>query len=59
MIPEGCVHLRLSGLSAISRQLDIDCVPAVVGWEFHKGGNHPMLVLNRCKLHPLSSAFQI
>uniref|UniRef100_A0A0R3RVZ3 Fe2OG dioxygenase domain-containing protein n=1 Tax=Elaeophora elaphi TaxID=1147741 RepID=A0A0R3RVZ3_9BILA len=43
MIPEGCVHLRLNGLLAISRQLDIDCVPAVVGWEFHKGGNHPIL----------------
>ncbi|KAL3993549.1 Rad4 transglutaminase-like domain family protein [Acanthocheilonema viteae] len=43
MIPEGCVHLRLNGLPAISRQLDIDCVPAVIGWEFHKGGNHPIL----------------
>uniref|UniRef100_A0A8R1XPM6 Fe2OG dioxygenase domain-containing protein n=1 Tax=Onchocerca volvulus TaxID=6282 RepID=A0A8R1XPM6_ONCVO len=43
MVPEGCVHLRLSGLTAISRQLDIDCVPAVVGWEFHKGGNHPII----------------
>ncbi|KAM3727166.1 putative DNA repair protein [Dirofilaria immitis] len=43
MVPEGCVHLRLNGLAAISRQLDIDCVPAVVGWEFHKGGNHPIL----------------
>lgn len=53
MVPEGCVHLRLNGLLAISRQLEIDCVPAVVGWEFHKGGNHPMLVLNGCKLHSL------
>ncbi|EJW80776.1 DNA repair protein Rad4 containing protein [Wuchereria bancrofti] len=43
MVPEDCVHLRLNGLAAISRQLDIDCVPAVVGWEFHKGGNHPIL----------------
>uniref|UniRef100_A0A915PHM1 DNA sliding clamp PCNA n=1 Tax=Setaria digitata TaxID=48799 RepID=A0A915PHM1_9BILA len=43
MIPEGCVHLRLNGIFAIARQLDIDCVPAVVGWEFHKGGNHPIL----------------
>ncbi|VDO50304.1 unnamed protein product, partial [Onchocerca flexuosa] len=47
MVPEGCVHLQLSGLAAICRQLDIDCVPAVVGWEFHKGGNHPMLVLDK------------
>ncbi|EJD74033.1 DNA repair protein Rad4 containing protein [Loa loa] len=43
MVPEDCVHLRLNGLAAICRQLDIDCVPAVVGWEFHKGGNHPIL----------------
>ncbi|VDK69697.1 unnamed protein product [Litomosoides sigmodontis] len=43
MVPEGCIHLRLNGLLAISRQLEIDCVPAVVGWEFHKGGNHPIL----------------
>ncbi|VDN25195.1 unnamed protein product [Gongylonema pulchrum] len=55
MIPEGCVHVRLDGLVAgcvhvrldglvtVARQLDIDCVPAVVGWEFHKGGNHPII----------------
>ncbi|CAG9531860.1 unnamed protein product [Cercopithifilaria johnstoni] len=43
MVPEGCIHLRLNALPAISRHLDIDCVPAVVGWEFHKGGNHPII----------------
>ncbi|VDN02655.1 unnamed protein product [Thelazia callipaeda] len=43
MVPEECVHVRLDGLVTIARKLDIDCVPAVVGWDFHKGGNHPIV----------------
>ncbi|KHN81444.1 DNA repair protein complementing XP-C cells -like protein [Toxocara canis] len=43
MLPKGCVHLRLDGLYGIARQMDIECVPAVVGWDFHKGGNHPII----------------
>lgn len=42
MIPDGCVHLQLNGLVAIARQLGIDCVPAVVGWNHCRGGTHPM-----------------
>ncbi|KAM3719841.1 putative DNA repair protein [Dirofilaria immitis] len=43
MIPDGCVHLQLNGLVAIARQLGIDCVPAVVGWNHCRGGTHPIL----------------
>jgi hypothetical protein len=27
----------------VARKLDIDCAPAVVGWEFSGGGSHPVL----------------
>ncbi|VIO93276.1 DNA repair protein Rad4 containing protein [Brugia malayi] len=43
MVPDGCVHLQLNGLVAIARQLGIDCVPAVVGWNHCRGGTHPVL----------------
>uniref|UniRef100_A0A0R3S1Y3 BHD_3 domain-containing protein n=1 Tax=Elaeophora elaphi TaxID=1147741 RepID=A0A0R3S1Y3_9BILA len=43
MIPDGCVHLKLNGLVAVARQLGIDCVPAVVGWNHCRGGTHPIL----------------
>uniref|UniRef100_A0A1I7SMT0 Transcriptional regulator n=1 Tax=Bursaphelenchus xylophilus TaxID=6326 RepID=A0A1I7SMT0_BURXY len=43
MVPEGCVHLKLNGIQNISRQLGVDAVPAVVGWEFSGGRNHPLL----------------
>ncbi|VBB30790.1 unnamed protein product [Acanthocheilonema viteae] len=43
MIPDGCVHLQLNGLQAVARQLNIDCVPAVVGWNHCRGGTHPIL----------------
>ena len=31
------------GLNKIARKLDIDCVPAMVGWEAHCGFSHPIL----------------
>uniref|UniRef100_A0A915Q2V2 Rad4 beta-hairpin domain-containing protein n=1 Tax=Setaria digitata TaxID=48799 RepID=A0A915Q2V2_9BILA len=43
MVPAGCVHLQLNGLISIARQLGIDCVPAVVGWNHCRGGTHPIL----------------
>lgn len=45
MVPDGCVHMRLNGLLAVARRLDIDCVPAVIGWNHCRGGSHPMLVI--------------
>lgn len=30
-------------LNRVARKLNIDCAPAVVGWEFHCGGSHPVL----------------
>lgn len=30
-------------LARVARKLDIDCAPAVVGWEFSGGSSHPVL----------------
>uniref|UniRef100_A0A1I7TQF6 Rad4 domain-containing protein n=1 Tax=Caenorhabditis tropicalis TaxID=1561998 RepID=A0A1I7TQF6_9PELO len=43
MCPLECVHLKLPGLVAISRKLDKQCVPAVVGWAFDGGWTHPVM----------------
>lgn len=42
MLPKGTVHLPVEGLSRLARKLDIDCAPAMVGWDFHGGGSHPV-----------------
>jgi len=42
MIPEGCSHLTLPGIYSIARRLELEAVPAVVGWEFSGGTNHPL-----------------
>ncbi|ODN02316.1 DNA repair protein [Orchesella cincta] len=41
LLPQGCVHLRLPGLQRIAKKLDIDCAPAVVGFDFGCGGSRP------------------
>ncbi|XP_071453015.1 DNA repair protein complementing XP-C cells [Hetaerina americana] len=41
MLPGGTVHLRLPGLNRVAKKLQIDCAPAVVGFDFHSGGCHP------------------
>ncbi|VDL99006.1 unnamed protein product [Schistocephalus solidus] len=42
MLPLGCVHICLSGIQHIAKRLEIDVVPAMVGWSFHAGGwAHP------------------
>lgn len=33
----------MPGLNRVAKKLDIDCAPAVVGWDFHGGGSHPVL----------------
>ncbi|KAK9496877.1 hypothetical protein O3M35_012904 [Rhynocoris fuscipes] len=42
MLPKGTVHLQLPGLMKVAKKLNIDCAPAVVGWEFSGGGSHPV-----------------
>ncbi|XP_026822414.1 DNA repair protein complementing XP-C cells [Rhopalosiphum maidis] len=42
MLPKGTVHLQLPGLLRIAKKLNIDCAPAVVGFDFHAGGSHPV-----------------
>ncbi|XP_040851203.1 DNA repair protein complementing XP-C cells isoform X4 [Ochotona curzoniae] len=42
MMPIGCVHLNLPNLHRVARKLDIDCVPAVTGFDFHGGYCHPV-----------------
>lgn len=29
------------GLNRVAKKLDIDCAPAVTGFDFHSGGSHP------------------
>ncbi|KRZ25148.1 DNA repair protein complementing XP-C cells -like protein [Trichinella pseudospiralis] len=43
MLPPGTVYMTQPGLLSIARKLDIDCAPAVVGWEFHCRSSHPII----------------
>merc|ERR1712088_202921 len=42
MLPKGTVHIPIQGLNKTARMLDIDCAPAMIGWEFSGGGCHPV-----------------
>ncbi|KAA0192698.1 hypothetical protein HAZT_HAZT010917 [Hyalella azteca] len=44
MLPVGTVHLdaRYEDLNRVARKLKIDCAPAMVGFENHRGGSHPL-----------------
>ncbi|XP_054710390.1 DNA repair protein complementing XP-C cells homolog isoform X2 [Uloborus diversus] len=42
MLPRGTVHLQIPCLNRIARKLGIDCSPAVVGFDGHKGSVHPV-----------------
>ncbi|XP_023475670.2 DNA repair protein complementing XP-C cells isoform X2 [Equus caballus] len=42
MMPVGCVQLNLPNLHRVARKLDIDCVQAVTGFDFHGGYCHPV-----------------
>ena len=33
----------MSGLNSIAGKLEIDCAPAMVGFDFHGGRAHPMI----------------
>ncbi|CAL2042314.1 unnamed protein product [Caenorhabditis brenneri] len=43
MCPLECKYLKLPGLVQLSRKLDKQCVPAVVGWAFDGGWTHPVI----------------
>ncbi|KAI6209604.1 hypothetical protein M3Y96_00238400 [Aphelenchoides besseyi] len=43
MVPEECVHLKEKGVLAMAKSLDLEAVPAVTGWEFSGGRNHPLI----------------
>uniref|UniRef100_A0AAY4DUD4 Xeroderma pigmentosum, complementation group C n=1 Tax=Denticeps clupeoides TaxID=299321 RepID=A0AAY4DUD4_9TELE len=40
MLPVGCVHLHLPNLHRVARKLNMDCAPAVTGFDFHGGYSH-------------------
>ncbi|XP_053326335.1 DNA repair protein complementing XP-C cells [Spea bombifrons] len=42
MLPIGCAHLRVPNLHRVARKLNIDCVPAITGFDFHCGFSHPV-----------------
>ncbi|XP_044523907.1 DNA repair protein complementing XP-C cells isoform X1 [Gracilinanus agilis] len=42
MLPIGCVQLKLPNLHRVARKLDIDCVQAITGFDFHGGYSHPV-----------------
>ncbi|XP_007888569.2 DNA repair protein complementing XP-C cells isoform X1 [Callorhinchus milii] len=43
MLPIGCSHLRVPNLSRVARKLNIDCVPAVTGFDTHSGCSHAVV----------------
>ncbi|XP_047004381.1 DNA repair protein complementing XP-C cells homolog [Schistocerca americana] len=42
MLPGGTVHMQIPGLNRVARKLQIDCAPAVIGFDFHCGASHPV-----------------
>ncbi|MCI4380700.1 hypothetical protein PGIGA_G00243040 [Pangasianodon gigas] len=40
MLPVGCVHLHLPNLNRVARKLNVDCAPAVTGFDVHGGYSH-------------------
>ncbi|XP_060535427.1 DNA repair protein complementing XP-C cells homolog [Cylas formicarius] len=43
MLPFGTVHLKLPGLAKVAKKMNVDCAPAVVGFEFHSGWSVPTI----------------
>jgi len=43
VVVDGCVEMP--GLNKVARKLNVDCAPAMVGWDFHAGFNHPTYVM--------------
>ena len=45
MVVDWCASELRPGLNRLARRLNIDCVAAMVAWEFHSGFSHPMCVM--------------
>ncbi|KAH7641317.1 dna repair protein rhp42-like protein [Dermatophagoides farinae] len=43
MLPIGTVHLQLAGLLRIANKLNIDCSPAIVGFDGNRNSSHPII----------------
>ena len=37
----GATFISVEGLNKVAKKLDIDCAPAMVGWDHHCGFSHP------------------
>lgn len=37
-----CILFSVSGLNRIARKLNIDCAPAMIGFDYHSGWSHPV-----------------
>ncbi|XP_063695608.1 DNA repair protein complementing XP-C cells homolog [Culicoides brevitarsis] len=42
MLPKKTVHLKFAGLNKVCKKLNVDCAPAIVGFDFHNGWSHPV-----------------
>ncbi|CAG4964616.1 unnamed protein product [Parnassius apollo] len=42
MLPKGTVHIKLPGLNRVAKKLNIDCAPAMTGFDFNGGWTHPV-----------------
>ncbi|CAK1551804.1 unnamed protein product [Leptosia nina] len=42
MLPKGTVHIKLPGLNRVAKKLNIDCAPAMTGFDFNGGYTHPV-----------------
>ncbi|KAJ2950533.1 hypothetical protein O0L34_g8778 [Tuta absoluta] len=42
MLPKGTVHIKLPGLNRVAKKLNIDCAPAMTGFDFNGGWSHPV-----------------
>ena len=43
MLPRGAAYLRLNGLLRIAQRLEVDCVPAVTGFDLKQAATIPLL----------------
>ncbi|XP_053600558.1 DNA repair protein complementing XP-C cells homolog isoform X2 [Plodia interpunctella] len=42
MLPKGTVHINLPGLNKVCKKLNVDCAPAMTGFDFNGGWSHPV-----------------
>ena len=42
MLPKGTIHVPIQGLNKVAKKLQIDCAPALVGWEYTNGFMRPL-----------------